>query len=84
MTEEGRRKRADWRGLIAVMDARRLYRSRSSRMLAGVCGGIAEYFHIDPTLVRLGWVALSLLTFHFGAGLLLYIVWWIVVPEEGR
>ncbi len=60
----------------------RLYRSRRNRMLAGICGGIGEYFHMDPTLVRLGWAALTLLTFHFGAGLLLYIIWWIVVPEE--
>lgn len=38
---------------------KRLYRSAHDRMLAGVCGGIAEYFQIDPTLVRLGWVAFT-------------------------
>lgn len=67
-----------------MAEGRRLYRSVKNRMLAGVCGGIGEYFHIDPTLIRLGWVALTLFTFHFGAGLLLYIVWWIVVPEQKR
>ena len=40
---------------------KRLYRSAHDRMLAGVCGGIAEYFQIDPTLVRLGWVAFTAL-----------------------
>ena len=46
---------------------KRLYRSAHDRMLAGVCGGIAEYFQIDPTLVRLGWVAFTALG---GSGIL--------------
>ena len=49
---------------------KRLYRSAHDRMLAGVCGGIAEYFQIDPTLVRLGWVAFTALG---GSGILAYI-----------
>ena len=60
------------------MEPKRLYRSRSSRMLGGVCGGIAEYFNIDPTLVRLGVVALSLAA---GGGLLAYIIAAIIIPE---
>jgi phage shock protein C len=47
-------------------------------MLAGVCGGVAEYFGIDPTLVRLALVALC---FAGGAGVVAYVVAWIVVPE---
>lgn len=59
--------------------AHRLYRSRSQRMLAGVCGGIAQYFGMDPTLVRLGFIALS---FFFHPMLLVYLLLLIVVPEE--
>ena len=59
---------------------RRLYRSRNQRMLAGVCGGIAEYFNIDVTIVRLIWAILSLST--FGSGLLIYIISAIIIPER--
>jgi len=58
---------------------KRLYRSRRERMIAGVCGGLAEYFSIDPTLVRLFFVFTALLG---GPGLIAYIVMMIVVPEE--
>lgn len=58
---------------------KRLYRSCHDRMLAGVCGGIAEYFHIDPTLVRLGWVLFTALG---GSGILAYIILAIIVPSE--
>lgn len=57
-----------------------LTKSRKNRMICGVCGGIGEYFNIDPTLVRLGFVAFSLI---FGSGLLAYIVAAIIIPEEG-
>jgi phage shock protein C len=56
---------------------RRLYRSEENRMICGVCGGIAEYFNLDPTLVRLGWVLISCL---WGAGLLAYIIAAIIIP----
>ena len=56
----------------------RLTRSRSNRVIAGVCGGIAEHFGLDPVLVRLAWVALILFG---GGGVLLYIVAWIIMPE---
>jgi len=57
---------------------RRLYRSSVNRMIAGVCGGIAEYLSVDPTLIRLGFV---LLTFVSGAGILLYLVMVVVIPR---
>ena len=59
--------------------ARRLYKSRTSRMIDGVCGGVAEYFGIDPTLVRITWVLLTLLG---GSGVLLYIAGMIVMPKN--
>ena len=56
------------------MDKKRLYRTEGPfKMVCGVCGGIAEYFDIDPTLVRLGWAAISLFTAVFG-GLILYVI----------
>lgn len=58
---------------------KRLYRSRTQRMLAGVCGGIAEYFNVDPTLIRLAWVVFC---FIGGSGILAYIIAAIVVPEN--
>ena len=61
------------------MENKRLYRSTSNCMLAGVCGGIAEYFNIDPTLVRLGWVLFSALG---GSGVLAYIVAALIIPKE--
>lgn len=63
------------------METRRLYRSRSQVMLAGVCGGIAEYFQIDVTLVRLGWILLSIFSAGF-PGLLAYIIFAVVMPLE--
>ncbi len=60
------------------MEPKRLYKSRE-KMIAGVCGGIAEYINIDPTLVRLAWV---LLFFAGCTGLLAYIVAAIIMPEK--
>ncbi|MFC1962162.1 PspC domain-containing protein [Chloroflexota bacterium] len=60
--------------------AKRLYRSRSDRMLWGVCGGLAQYFDLDPIIVRLIFV---LLLFANGIGILIYIIMTIVVPREG-
>jgi phage shock protein C len=61
-------------------ETKRLYRSRDERMVAGVCGGIGEYFGVDPTVIRLLF-ALSVF-FGFGAGLLVYLILMLVVPEE--
>jgi len=58
---------------------RRLYRSRTDRKIAGICGGLAKYFDIDPVIVRLAWV---LLFFLGGSGIFLYIIAWIVIPLE--
>jgi phage shock protein C len=58
---------------------KRLYRSRTDRMLAGVAGGMADYFDLDPSVVRVVW---ALLVVALGAGILLYIVAAIVIPEE--
>jgi phage shock protein C len=59
--------------------SKRLYRIQDGRLVAGVCAGLAAYFGIDPTLVRLGFV---LLTVFGGFGILLYLGAWIVVPDE--
>jgi phage shock protein C len=60
---------------------KRLYKSNTNKMLCGVCGGIAEYFNIDPTLVRLGWVIFSLAG---GSGVLAYIIAAIIIPDESN
>ncbi|PIU60928.1 MAG: PspC domain-containing protein [Armatimonadetes bacterium CG07_land_8_20_14_0_80_40_9] len=56
---------------------KRLYRSKKEKIIAGVCGGIAEYFEIDPVIVRLVFVALVMAGF---SSIILYIVAWIIVP----
>ncbi len=61
------------------MMKKRLYKSNSDKKICGVCGGIANYFDIDPTIVRLAWV---IFTFAGGSGLLAYIVAAIVMPED--
>ena len=62
-----------------MAETKRLYRSINDRQIAGVCGGLAEYFEVDPTIVRLVFVALALVG---GPGILLYIIMAIVIPEE--
>ncbi|HET8687963.1 MAG TPA: PspC domain-containing protein [Methanosarcina sp.] len=59
----------------------RLYRSKSNRVIAGVCGGIGEYFKVDPTLVRLLWLLISIVSAGLG-GAVAYIIAWIIIPEE--
>ena len=58
---------------------KRLYRIESGKMLAGVCGGIAEYFDIDPTLIRALWVLFCILG---GSGILLYTILAVLIPSE--
>ena len=60
---------------------KRLERSRSDRMLAGVCGGIARYFGIHPAFYRVGFVVLTLIG---GAGILVYLAALLVIPDEGK
>ncbi|MBQ5608391.1 MAG: PspC domain-containing protein [Oscillospiraceae bacterium] len=61
------------------MRMKKLYRSETNKTICGVCGGIAEYFNIDPTVVRVGWVLISLLG---GSGLLAYIICAIIIPTQ--
>jgi phage shock protein C len=57
---------------------KRLTRSRTDRKIAGVCGGLAEYFDIDPVIPRILWVVLAL---GAGVGILAYLICWLVIPE---
>ena len=58
---------------------KKLYRSTSNRMLVGVCGGVAEYFNIDPTVVRVVWGVASIFAF---AGVIAYVVCAFLIPEK--
>ena len=60
------------------MEQKRLTKSQTNRMLCGVCAGVAEYFGIDATIIRLLWV---ILTFFGGSGILAYIITAIIIPE---
>lgn len=60
---------------------KRLFRIRQGRMVAGVCAGLAGYFGVDVNLVRL---AFGVLTVFYGLGLLLYLIAWVLLPEEGE
>ena len=61
------------------MENKKLYRSQTNKKLAGVCGGLAEYLNIDPTIVRLVWV---LATLFVGCGILAYIIALIIMPQQ--
>lgn len=61
---------------------RRLYRSGKDRILGGVCGGIAEYLDVDPVIIRLLWVVLTVAA--LGTGIILYILFWIIIPRNPR
>ena len=58
---------------------KKLYRSDTDKMLCGVCGGIAEYFNVDPTLIRLLW---AVLTCTGGAGIIAYIIAAVIIPRR--
>lgn len=64
-----------------MQDKRRLYRSRDEKMVAGVCGGLAEYFDVDPTIVRVAYALLTLVSGVF-PGVVLYAVLAVVMPVE--
>jgi phage shock protein C len=64
---------------VSETSVKRLYRSRSDRKIAGVCGGLGAYLGIDPVIPRLIWVVLALAA---GAGLLAYLIAWLVIPIE--
>jgi phage shock protein C len=62
-----------------MAETRKLYRSRTNRQLAGVCGGLAGYFNLDATLIRVLFILLAVLG---GSGLVLYLAMWLIVPNE--
>jgi len=62
-----------------MAQTRKLYRSKTDRKLAGVCGGLAQYSNIDATLMRVLFIVLAVLG---GSGLVIYLAMWILVPKE--
>lgn len=58
-----------------------IFRSKKSRIIAGVCGGLGKYFNIDPTIIRLVWILITLFTGLF-IGIIAYIIAWVIMPEE--
>lgn len=71
------------RSLIKTMETKKLHRSQTDKIIAGIAGGIGEYFEVDPTIVRLIFV---LITLFGGSGVLLYLILWVLVPKnpEGK
>lgn len=61
------------------MDSKRLLRSKRERMIAGVCGGLAQYLGLDPTIIRLIFI---ILIFAPPSGVLIYLILWLIMPEE--
>ena len=57
---------------------KKLYRSKSNRMIAGICAGVAEYLNIDPTVIRVIWALVGL----SGAGVLAYLICALIIPEK--
>jgi phage shock protein C len=62
-------------------ESRKLYRSRNQRMVAGVCGGLADYFNIDATVIRVLFLVLAVFG---GTGFVVYLVMWIIVPDASK
>ena len=63
------------------MNEKSLHRTNNGKMIAGVCSGLGEYLGVDPNIVRL---ALAIFTLLGGAGVLIYIAGWLLIPEEGK
>jgi len=66
---------------MEILEPKRLMRSRKDRMIAGVCGGLANYMSVDPTIVRLVFALATFFTVVF-PGILIYLVMWIIIPKE--
>ena len=62
-----------------MTDGKRLYRSRTDRKIAGICGGFGAYFGVDPVIFRVVW---ALLILGYGAGLVVYLICWFAIPLE--
>ncbi len=60
---------------------KQLKRSNTNRMIAGVCGGLAEYFNMDPTVVRILYILVSIISVAF-PGILVYLILWVVIPQS--
>jgi len=60
-------------------EPKRLYRSSKNKVIAGVCGGLGEYFGIDPVIIRLLWVVFVLA---YGTGILAYLIAWLIIPRR--
>ena len=69
-----------WR-INMVDNTKKLYRSKKNRVITGVCSGIAEYFSIDPTIVRIIYIVLTLFT-AVAPFVILYLIMWIIVPDQ--
>ena len=63
-------------------EVKKLYRSRKDKMIAGICGGFGELYHLDPTLIRLAYALITIMT--GGIAILVYILGWIIIPEENQ
>ena len=59
---------------------KRLYRSRKDRIVGGVCGGLAVHIDVDPSIIRLVWIVVTLIS--LGTGLIVYLAAWIIIPES--
>ena len=60
---------------------RRLTRSSRDKMIAGICGGLGEYFDVDPTAIRIGYVVISVFSVAF-PGILVYLLAWLIIPRD--
>ncbi|MDR1796910.1 MAG: PspC domain-containing protein [Clostridiales Family XIII bacterium] len=58
---------------------KQLFRSSANKVFAGVCGGLGAYFDVDPIVLRIAWVALTIVS--FGAGILAYLLFWLIMPK---
>ena len=65
--------------MVSNNKVKRLYRSKTNRVIAGVCGGIGEYTGVDPVIIRLLW---AFFVFFMGTGILAYLIAWLVIPEK--
>jgi phage shock protein C len=63
---------------MAEAPVKRLFRSRKDRIIAGICGGIGEYFDVDPNIIRIIWLLVGLT----GTGIIAYVLAWVIIPEE--
>lgn len=62
------------------MARKKLYRNTKEKMIGGVCAGLGDFLDVDPTIIRLGWAILTILS--IGVGLIAYLVAWAIIPEE--